>query len=312
VSRSLDRTSTSTDAYRSFFGTIVLMASSAGIGSSSLLVVSVLFAARVSLAQTSLAPPTPAPLPAGAQPSPAATAGQPSSTPTPSPTPQPSPPAAATPPEPTSTFVSLQGGGLPESPRVARRVRVDERPSEREPEASTDRPVAFRADMKLPFAVSPILGGGGDAFTPFAPVPQLVLGIQVGRLGLGAGIGFTRLGTGGLGTGGDITQLLVAPDVTFDVFQSRDGKVAFYLLGAPIVGVVLVTNSSAQSDYGFQFAVGANYALHENFRIGLEVGPVGNFYGSAGAEGGLSEISVYTALVGTFAYPGGPAVATSN
>jgi len=42
--------------------------------------------------------------------------------------------------------------------------------------------------------------------------------------------------------------------------------------------------------------------LHPNFRLGLEVGPVGHFYNTAGDET-FSTITLYTALVGTFLYP---------
>ena len=95
---------------------------------------------------------------------------------------------------------------------------------------------------------------------------------------------------------------MFSPTLTIDAFRSNDDKVALYILSAPIFGLILVTNSSAESDLGFQFALGANVALHENFRLGLEVGPVGHFYGGAENES-VSSISLYTALVGTFIYP---------
>jgi hypothetical protein len=98
------------------------------------------------------------------------------------------------------------------------------------------------------------------------------------------------------------TELLIAPTLTFDAFQSFDRRVALYLLGAPILGVVLESSEGSRSDLGFQFAVGTNVAVHDNFRVGIEVGPVGHFF-SGGDANGHSEITLYTAIVGTFAYP---------
>jgi hypothetical protein len=174
--------------------------------------------------------------------------------------------------------------------------------------------MAFRADFKLPFTVSTLSTGGeggGLEQNPFAPVPQLVLGFHVGRIGLGAGLGFTRIGVttsevsfsgGATSASNSIAEILIAPTLTVDVFQSDDGKVAFYVLGAPIFGDILITGENSESDLGFQFALGANLALHENFRLGLEVGPVGHFYSGEENES-ASTISLYTALVGTFVYP---------
>ena len=167
---------------------------------------------------------------------------------------------------------------------------------------------SFRADFKLPFAVATFVGGNAAAPAPFAPVPQLVLGFQTGRFGLGAGIGFTRFGVsggGGFSFGSQsLTELLFSPTVTVDAFQSRDRKVAFYLLGAPVFGVIVsqtFSKGNVDSDLGFQFALGASYALHENFRLGMEVGPVGHFYNTQNTT--YTTMSLYTALVATFVYP---------
>ena len=63
------------------------------------------------------------------------------------------------------------------------------------PPPQNKHPLAFRADFKLPFTVSTLLAGGEGAAeqNPFAPVPQLVLGFQFGRIGVGVGLGFTRV-----------------------------------------------------------------------------------------------------------------------
>jgi len=100
----------------------------------------------------------------------------------------------------------------------------------------TQHPTSFRLDLKLPFAVGTLLGDTSTASetqSPFAPVPQFVIGFQTGRVGLGAGIGFTRLGlsmnnvdvptgVGGFdeGTSASITDLLFAPTLTIDMFES--------------------------------------------------------------------------------------------
>jgi hypothetical protein len=178
------------------------------------------------------------------------------------------------------------------------------------PTVTNEHPLAFRADLKLPFAVATSSTSQLGASGLVAPVSQLVLGIHYGRIGAGVGVGFSRLAftTTNVTTAGSSsssqsdTEILIAPTLTVDAFQSEDGEVALYLLGAPILGTILVTNQSDESDFGFQVAVGANVALHDNLRLGMEVGPVGHFYGG-GSTGASSVITMYTALVATFAYP---------
>jgi hypothetical protein len=167
---------------------------------------------------------------------------------------------------------------------------------------------AFRADFKLPFTVSNLYEGqGAPSPNPFAPVPQLALGLEIGRFGFGLGFGFTSvsatLPASEAGISTTITELMIAPTLTYDVFRSNDNKVGFYLLGAPIFGDVIITNEASLSDIGFQFALGAHVALHENFHVGLEAGPVGHFYSGSSNTTSLSTVSLYTALVGTFVYP---------
>lgn len=170
-----------------------------------------------------------------------------------------------------------------------------------------EHPTAFRADFKLPFTVSSLYGQAGPQENPFAPVPQLTLGAQVGRVGLGVGFGVTSISTSvtsiGTSKSASITELMIAPTLTYDLFRSRDNKVGLYLLGAPLFGDVIVTNSPSLSDIGFQFALGTNLALHENFHIGLEAGPIGHFYSAGANSTSFSTVSIYTALVGTFVYP---------
>ena len=222
--------------------------------------------------------------------------------------PPPAPPVAVTPP-------------VRDKPRVMDepRERVETRTESRDTPESEERGLAFRADMKLPFTVSnSFTSSNGASFissNPFAPVPQLTLGLQYKRLGFGLGFGFmnfgysipaTNNGGGIFGTSASsysLTELMIAPTVTYDLFQSNDHRVALYALGAALFGDIIETNQDSLTDLGFQFAVGANVALHENFRVGLEVGPVGHFYNGGPNNETLTTVSVYTALVGTFVYP---------
>src|ERR1700691_5767321 len=57
-------------------------------------------------------------------------------------------------------------------------------------------PLGFRMDLKLPFALTTDYSGtnGGVFQTTLAGAPQLVFGFQYGRLGVGAGLGFARVG----------------------------------------------------------------------------------------------------------------------
>jgi hypothetical protein len=213
--------------------------------------------------------------------------------------------------------VSLTDPGPPETPAVAARPAplagpTAKAPLEPEPEPAAPgdlHPTAFRADFKLPFTLGALFASGDVTSSPFAPIPQLILGFRSGRWSFGAGIGLTHLQESAeFGESTSLNEVLIAPTLTVDVFQSNDGKVAFYLLGAPIFGIVLESNeTSPGSDLGFQFAAGVSYALHPNFRIGMEAGPVGHFYnlpnGLDSPGETLSSINLYTALVATFAYP---------
>jgi hypothetical protein len=230
------------------------------------------------------------------------------------------PPTAPAPPDPvtpqTTDSDPNRGVSLVAPQPTVGFVTRAKPPSARPP----DDGLALRLDLKLPIGLLTDYSGtsGGINSTYLAPVPQLVLGLHIGRIGVGAGLGFSRVGSTGISvisSGGATsaapvettssdsnTELLVAPTFTVDAFQSQDHKVALYLLGAPLFGVVLNSNQSSLSDLGFQFAVGVEYAVHENFHVGLEVGPVGHFY-SGGSGTDHSTMTLYTAIVGTFAYP---------
>jgi hypothetical protein len=267
-------------------------------------VVPLLAATLALLADEALAQETPP----NTSPPPPQSSGAPTAPPIAPPTPSPSRPAPPAEPPPD------WGNGVGVlDPQSSIRVLTWQPPAA--PRGDT---LAFRADFKLPFALATDFNGtsGGVNQTILAPVPQLVLGIQYGRVGMGAGLGFERIGSNSIAfVGGgtmppsmstsstSTTELLIAPTFTLDLLQSHERKVSLYLLGAAVFAAVLQSNQSASSDLGFQFALGTDAALYDSFRIGLEVGPVGQFF--TGNNGGNShnEITLYTALVGTFVYP---------
>ncbi len=183
------------------------------------------------------------------------------------------------------------------------------------PAAATPRTgVRFRFDAKL---ASGLLG-----FTGF--VPQMVPGITFDRWSIGLGLGFLRgsLGSstaGSVAPGTEVSATLVsfAPTVVFDVLRSADDHVALYALAslAPAF-LVIDTGSSGPCGspgsfvLGYQAALGARYAFHPQFMLGLEAGPTGQITatsigcstpGSSDTTVGLH--GIYGALVGTFVGP---------
>lgn len=179
------------------------------------------------------------------------------------------------------------------------------------PADTTDRgplPTAFRADIRLPASIVTFVNTNGNAISSAPSVPLLALGLRTGRVGVLGGLGFSRVtvsrsrGLGGIGQSDSSTEVSFAPTLTYDFFQSTDQKALFYGLGAAILGAVVPPNGTVSKDLGFQFAVGASYALHENFRLGLEAGPVGHVL-DAGSSSTVSVVTMYAALVGSFLYP---------
>lgn len=182
-------------------------------------------------------------------------------------------------------------------------------------EARAHLPTAFRVDLRLPVSLFTVLGTGGSyvSISATPSIPLLALGLRTGRVGMLAGLGFSRVtssatynpnlyGGGGVTQSSSSTEVTFAPTLTYDFFQSDDQKAAFYGLGAVLFGAVVPPDGKVQKDLGFQFALGASYALHENFRLGLEAGPVGHVV-DTGLTGSASVVTMYAALVGTFLYP---------
>lgn len=182
-------------------------------------------------------------------------------------------------------------------------------------EARAPLPTAFRVDLRLPVSLFTVLGAGGSSVSISATpsIPLLALGLRTGRVGVLAGLGFSRITSnttynnpypygGGGSQSSSSTEVTFAPTLTYDFFQSDDQKAAFYGLGAALFGAVVPPDGTIKKDLGFQFALGASYALHENFRLGLEAGPAGHVY-DTGLTGSASVVTMYAALVGTFLYP---------
>jgi hypothetical protein len=179
---------------------------------------------------------------------------------------------------------------------------------------ATDAHARFRFDAKIG---SGLLGWAGL-------VPTLVAGAVFGRFSIGLGVSFLRgtldvSSTGGAGSSAQasITYLGFAPTVQFDVVRSSDNRVALYALAALAPSVVVLDtgsgggtcNGGAGFVLGYQAALGARYALHKQFMLGLEAGPSGAIATALGCSApGSTNVApglhgMYGALVGTFVTP---------
>jgi len=168
----------------------------------------------------------------------------------------------------------------------------------------------FRFDAKV---ASGLLGFVGL-------VPQLDAGVTFGRWSIALGVGFLRgsLGASTVGTPGSssevsATLLSIAPTVLFDLVRSTDDRVALYALASLAPALLVLDTGSAGNCgsnggfvLGYQAALGARYALHPQFMLGLEAGPTGQLSTPTGcATNGSTDVSVglhgmYGAVVGTF------------
>jgi hypothetical protein len=178
----------------------------------------------------------------------------------------------------------------------------------------TDSHARLRVDTKIG---SGLLGWVGL-------VPQLVVGGNFGRWSVGLGVGFVR---GSLdassvgnpsGTQLSVTYLSFAPTVQLDLIRSTDNRVALYALAALAPSLVVVDgggggggpcNGGAGFVLGYQTAIGARYAFHKQFMLGVERGPSGVVSTMVGCSTpGSTNIApalhaMYGALVGTFLTP---------
>jgi hypothetical protein len=166
---------------------------------------------------------------------------------------------------------------------------------------------AFLFEARLGAGTSIAFGGLSFAGT-FTAVPSLLLGARlIGRLHVGLGFGFTRLSNlgGGGGGGTDLNLVTFAPTAAFDLIKSHDERVAFYLKAALPLGPVITCNTGAPCDnnfaISFDLALGARYALHKMFALGLEAGAGGTWIGPQ-RNNTTGFVSVYGALVGSFMY----------
>jgi hypothetical protein len=164
----------------------------------------------------------------------------------------------------------------------------------------------FLFEARLGVGVSSFFGaitgvGGVDA------VPSLLVGARlVGRLHVGLGFSFFRSqNTGGvLGGAQSLNSVTFAPTVGVDVVKSHDERVMFYIkAGLPLGPVITCPGGGGACDdnfsIGFDFGLGARYALHHNFSLGLEAGVAASFVGpQRNNTSGI--VDVYGALVGSF------------
>jgi hypothetical protein len=189
-------------------------------------------------------------------------------------------------------------------------------------------PLAFELDARLALSINSVTVSSAGTTIPVAPgtlatvfyssslpVPQLAAGVRSGRFAALLGFGFSYSAPSSVtGSSPNVSQIVLAPTGTADLFRSYDGRVAVYglfgLLLAPVVVNFTLSNgvtpATAQSELdlnvGLQIAVGARFALHRNFRIGLEAGPLVQFL-RVDENNSPTTVSFYGALVGSFVYP---------
>ena len=163
---------------------------------------------------------------------------------------------------------------------------------------------AFLFEARLAFGSSVITFGGGTV-AAFQAVPSLLVGARlVDRLQIGLGFGFLRT-SAEAGTGTSANNIVTfAPTAEFDLVKSRDNRVAFYGKAAlPLGPVINCPGGGASCDnnfaVGFDLGLGARYALHRMFSLGLEAGVGGTFIGPQ-RNNTVGIVTVYGGLVGSF------------
>ena len=142
--------------------------------------------------------------------------------------------------------------------------------------------------------------GGSVAFGVTA---GLLVGARIiDRLHLGLGFAFVRTDNGA----GSNNRVNFAPTVAVDIIKAHDDRVAFYGKVALPLGPIVVCppgpgDCDAGFNVGFDFGLGARYAFHRMFAMGLEAGVVGSF-DNPQRNVHTSTVTFYGALVGTFWY----------
>jgi hypothetical protein len=158
---------------------------------------------------------------------------------------------------------------------------------------------AFQFDTRLGFQGGMVISQQGSTFG-FNVTPQMTFGARLaGRVQVGVGLGLSHLGSGQSST----TFVLFSPLVAVDVLKARDDRVALYLKAGPhFGGIVQRTGPSTTNGtfaLGFDLGLGARYAFHPMFALGMEAGAQTLFVDPTD-PGETRFAGFYAALVGTF------------
>ena len=158
------------------------------------------------------------------------------------------------------------------------------------------------------FAIELRLAGGtgiAGLIGNFLAVPSLTFGGRIAdRVQVGLGFSFFRSSTaaGGTATTTDNNVVNFAPTVSVDAFKSNDNRAAFYIKFALPLGPVITCVGNLPCDngfaVGFDLALGARYAVHRIFAVGLEAGTAGSYINPQ-RQGTNGVVYFYGALVGT-------------
>jgi hypothetical protein len=148
------------------------------------------------------------------------------------------------------------------------------------------------------------LGVGVGETQGFTALPSLLLGARlINRLQVGVGFSYFHISNtvGANGTG--LNAVVFAPTFAVDIIKSHDDRAAFYGKAALPMGAIITTFPNAPDDtgfgVGFDFALGARYAFHRSFALGLEAGVSGAF-AYPERQDAPAMVNVYGALVGSF------------
>jgi hypothetical protein len=176
--------------------------------------------------------------------------------------------------------------------------------------------VDFRLGFGLPIAASfvPLAGTGGAPVQSqeVSVIPHLAGGFRViDRIQIGLGFSYFR---SSLTTGTTLSSTVAynlfyfTPFVVIDFARTHDRRAAFYgKFGLPL-GADIITQSRAPDSNGFivgyDFTLGARYAFHPAFALGLETGLLGTFINPERDDANVAFTTFYSSLVGTFYFAG--------
>jgi hypothetical protein len=170
-----------------------------------------------------------------------------------------------------------------------------------QPEGMPNNAFLFEARLGVATPLVFINTGFGMAnFESVTPTPSLLVGARLaGRIHVGLGFSFARFSQPGASN--NIVSFV--PTFAIDMIKSHDDRVAFYgKLGLPL-GPIVDCNNGAPCDtgfgIGFDIALGARYAFHRMFALGLEAGVDGTFENPQ-RDNTVGLVGFYGTLVASF------------